>query len=164
MAILLLIKAETARDGLQYLNDVVGIFNDDHQFSSTELEVFSFLTIKGSRQDVSDRIDQIQPAIEEAYKWESDGEYHWTNPDEETIIDIIDVYWYGLPPKRWTRLDEDFKFPVNVGELTAEEKQVLETVDINHPSVDSFIRKIIKDLDMLSGNNVEIIELRNSAP
>ena len=163
MAILMLISADIIRDNCQYLNDVVGVFPDGYQFSSTELERFNFLTINGSVSDVQLRLDQITPEIQYAYQWQSDGKYHWTDPDGETITDEIQVYQVE-GSNRWYKMVNDFKFPVNTGGLTPEEKQLLETYDITHPSVDSFIRKLAKDLTEDPANNTEIKDLRNSHP
>lgn len=160
MAQILIIKAETVRDGLQYIGDVVGVFPDDHIFSPTELAKFDVLTINGSVDDVNIRLRQIQPRIEDAFLWE-DGKYRWENPP--IGIEWIKVYRIE-GSNRWYRMDSLFKFPVSVSRLTPEEKQLLETVDINHPAVDSFIRKLVKDITVLAGNNVEIKELRNTEP
>lgn len=163
MAQLALIKAETASDGLQYMGDVVGVYSDDHQFSGTELEKFSILTINGSMQEVGARLEQIIPRVETACKWESDGKYHWEEPPDDEKSESEPVF-RTEGSNRWYKLVSDFKFPLNIFLLTAEEKQLLETVDIHHPSVDSFVRKLVKDVTVLSGNDVEIKELRNSEP
>jgi len=163
MAKVLLIKLETARDGLQYIGDLVGVYPDSHNFSPHELDVFGVLTINGSVEDINARINQITPQIETAFQWESDGDYHWIYPEEGNVIDTIDVYRIEGDNK-WYKAENDFKFPVNLNGLTPEEKQLLETVDVNHPSVDSFIRKIAKDITTLSGNDVEVRDLRNSEP
>jgi len=162
MAQLLIINAETARDGLQYLGDVVGVFSDDHVFSPTEIEKFDVLTVGGSVEDVRARIDQITPTMAEAYLWASDGIHYWIEP-EEGDSENVPVYQVE-GSTRWYIAENDFRFPINVGELTATEKQLLETIDINNPSVDSFIRKLVKDITVLSGNDVEVKELRNTDP
>jgi len=92
----------------------------------------------------------------------SDGEYHFDDGDEQ---DQGVIWVFRLEgSNKWYRVDNKFKFPVNIGSLTPEEKQLLETVDINNPAVDSFIRKLIKDITVLSNNDVEIKELRNTNP
>ena len=163
MAITMLINNETTRDGLQYLNDLVGVFPDDHQFSPTELSNFSFLTVGGSVEDVKTRISQITPRVEYCVLWQSDNKYHWLDDGDNDPLETIEVYQIEGSNK-WFKLVNAFKFPVNVDELTPEEKQLLETVDINHPSVDSFIRKIAKDVAALPDNDIEVKELRNSEP
>jgi hypothetical protein len=166
MPILMLINSETVKDGLQYLNDVVGVFPDDHQFSGTELAKFNFLSVGigiNTVDEVKARIRQITPAIEDAFLWQSDNKYHWTDPDGETIIGRMRVFQVE-GSNRWYELVSDFKFPANTGDLTPEEKQLLETVDVTHPSVDSFIRKLVKDITVLTGNTNEIKDLRNSQP
>lgn len=163
MAIIQYINNETARDGHRYLGDVIGVFPDSHQFSPTELIKFNYLTIGGSVQDVKARLDQLKPQIENAYLWESDNEYHFNEDGDLDPLETIRVF-RAEGSKRWYKLVEKFRYPINLDTLTPEEKQVLETVDINHSSVDSFIRKLIKDITVLSGNDVEIIELRNTNP
>jgi len=158
MAQILVIKAETARDGLQYIGDIVAVFPDDHIFSATEIAKFSILTIGGSVTDVQTRLDQIKPRIETAYLLPSDNKYHWDD-GEETAISIINVYQLD---NKWFKVENKFKFPITIDSLSPEEKQLLETIDINHPSVDSFINKIVKDITVLSDNDVEIKELRNT--
>ena len=160
---LLLIAAETAEDGQQYIGDVVGVFSDDHVFSDHELKIFNVLTVGGSREDVQARIGQLTPRIEIAYKWASDGKYHWTDGDGETVLEAIEVYQME-GSRSWYKLVSDFTYPVSVDTLTAEEKQLLETLDVSHSSVDSFIRKLVKDASVLNGNDVEIKELKNTTP
>ena len=162
-SIVMLINNETAKDGLQYLNDVVGVFPDTHQFSGTELEKFNFLTISGTVEDVKAVLKRIKPRIETAYLLASDMKYHWVEDGDIDPVEVIEVFQVEGSNK-WYKLINDFKFPVNLAGLTPEEKQLLETIDINNPSVDSFIRKIIKDVSVLSGNNIEVKELRNSTP
>lgn len=162
MAQLLIIKAETVRDGLQYIGDVVGVFEDSHVFSETEIAKFNVLTVGGSAADVRTRLQQLTPRIEEAYRSSVDEKYHFGMPPEEPL-EIIKVYRLEGDSK-WYKAENKFKFPMTVDELTPEEKQLLETVNINHPSVDSFIRKLIKDISVLSGNDVEIKDLRNTEP
>ncbi len=163
MAQVVIINNETAKDGLQYLGDIVGVFSDSHIFSATELEKFSFLTINGSVNDVNFRLSQLCPRVEMAFLWESDGDYHWVEDGNNDPVEMIEVYQVEGSNK-WYKLINDFKFPVNLDGLTPEEKQLLETVDINHSAVDSFVRKIVKDVTQLSDNNIEVKELRNSTP
>ena len=162
MAQIAIISTETAKDGLQYIGDVVGVFPDDHQFSATELAKFNFLTVGGSVADVQARLSQLQPRIEMAYQWTSDEKHHWNEPDGEPMDQIQVFRLEG--DSRWYRLDNGFKFPINIDTLSVEEKQLIESIDINHPAVDSFIRKLVKDITALSGNDVEIKDLRNSEP
>jgi hypothetical protein len=163
MPILMLISAETVKDGLQYLNDIHnGVFPDDYQFSGTELQVYNFLSVGtgvNTVEEVQLLFDSISPRIETAYL-RPDGDYYWDDTDSIGSIDVFRLEGSN----KWYRLDNDFKFPLNAGDLTPEEKQILETTDINHPSVTNFIRKTVKDLVALSGNDVEIRELRNSEP
>ncbi|MHC4292665.1 MAG: hypothetical protein ACYSTX_00090 [Planctomycetota bacterium] len=163
MAIAMLISSETVRDGCQYVGDVVQIQEDDYVFSETELEKFSFLAINGTRSEVEARLLELLPEKYIAFKWNSDNQWHLqeaTAPDYD--IDEMDV-WQPEGSKRWYELVTSFKFGMNIDSLTPEEKQLLETININHPSVDSFIRKTIKDLAALLGNDAEVTDLRNES-
>jgi len=163
MAQVLIINSETARDGLQYLGDVVVILPDSWQPSETELVKFDVITINGSVEDIQARLAEITPSIESCYLWESDSDYHWTKDGDINPIETIDVYQVEGSNK-WYKLINRFKFIKNLNDLTTEERQLLETLDINHPSVDSFVKKIIKDITVLSGNNVEVKELKGTNP
>jgi len=165
---LLVIKSETVVDGLQYIGDVVGVFPDDHIFSASQQAKFNILGIGmgiNTVNEVNQVLERIKPRIVHAYLWASDNTYHWEMPDGgvSNLLGIIEVYRVE-GSSRWYKAENDFLFPVNVSQLTPEEKQLLETVDINHSSVDSFLRKLVKDMTVLSGNDVEIKELRNTEP
>ena len=164
MAKALIIKAETEKQSVQYIGDLIGVYPDTHIFSDDELALFNTLIINGSVEDVQARINQLTPVQTSASKWDSDNIYHFDNvmpPEGVNILDIIEVYQSG---KRWYRKTTGFKYSVNVANLTPEEKQLLESIDINNPSIDSFIKKIIKDLTTQDGNNVEVVDLRNTNP
>ena len=161
MAQLLIIKDETVRAGLQYIGDMVGVFEDSHIFDDNELAKFSTLTVAGSRADVESRINQLRPLEAGAAIWDTDGKYHFDSeiPPEGTVIsDYIEVFKIV---NKWYHKAVGFKFPINLDGLTPEEKQLLATIDINNPAIDSFINKILKDLLTQVGNDVEIKDLRN---
>ena len=162
MAKVAIINNETEHDGLQYIGDIVDIYEDDRYMSPTMLEMYNFITIKGSVSDVRNRLDQIKPRIEEAYQL-PDESWGFNVPDGVQEIAHCQVYQVE-GSNRWYVVNNSFKFPFNIAGLTPEEKQLLETVDINHPSVDSFVRKIAKDIAVLSGNDTEIKALRNQEP
>ena len=79
-------------------------------------------------------------------------------------MDHTRVWKSEASDKKWYFLVNDFKFPINVGDLTAEEKQLLQTYDITHPSIGSFIKKVRKELADDPANNVEVFDLRNTNP
>lgn len=160
---LVIVNSLTARENLQYVGDVVDVIEDDRWLSPAMLENFDYVRVKGEPADVRVRLAQFQPRVEDAFKWNSDGEFHWTKPTApDTLLEMVDVFF--VSPNKWYRMETRYKFIVNTDELTAEEKQLLESIDITNPSVDSYIRKTIKDITLLPGNNVEIIELRNTEP
>jgi len=164
MAQLLIIKDETVRDGMQYIGDMVGVFEDSHVFSDNELVLFDVLIVNGSRADVEARVNQLRPLEDNAAIWDTDGKYHFMSgiPPEGTVLsDPIQVFNVG---NKWYQKVVGFKFLINVDGLTPQEKELLETIDINNPAIDSFINKIVKDLASQVGNDIEIIDLRNLTP
>ena len=164
MAVLLLIGNDVVNEPYQYLDDVIGIFSDAHVFSQTELVQFNFLYVNGSREDMRDIFIQIKPKIALAFLWVADQKWHFQEPGEGEgeVAETADV-WFDSPI-RWRRLVNGFKFIVNVNNLTPEEKQLLETYDINHPSVGAFINKIVKDITSDPANSIEIRDLRGLEP
>jgi len=77
-----LIKAETVRDGVQYIGDVIGIVDDSHIFTPDEIAKFNILTVNGSVEDVRAKFAEVTPTIYPAFLWSVDGEYHW---DEDFV-------------------------------------------------------------------------------
>jgi len=161
MAIIMLISNYNVNEPYQYLNDIIGVFSDDHIFTQNELDRFLFLTINGSVADVHARINQVKPQIAECYL---NNVGKWVFPMPDPVVDQKQV-WRAPGDRYWYNLVQPFKFPCNVGELTAEERQLLETIDINNPSVDSAIKKIVKDLVVANPENgIEEKDLRNLNP
>lgn len=162
MAQLLLIGSGIVNEPYNYLNDIVGIYHDSHSFSEIEYQQFDVLYVNGSREDVESKFDQIKPRIAMAYYWtmEQEWRFQFSVNDANTIKITV---WYD-PPNRWRELVNDFKFLFNVGDLTTEEKQALATLDINHPSVDAYVRKMFKDITSDPANQSEIRDLRSLEP
>ena len=160
MAIVLLVSTNQVNEPYQYENDMISVFPDGHQFSDYELARFGFVTINGSVADVEAKLYQIKPQIGVALMG-TDG--NWTfDRSEPTTGEELEVWSYpGANPLRWFKYVVPFKYDFNLGQLTAEEKQLLESIDINHPSVDSAIRKIVKDLAVDPANNEVVQELQN---
>lgn len=158
MAIILLVSTDQINEPFSYENDVIDVFEDDWTFTQHELEVFEFITVKGSKADVEARLNQLKPVVGVALmgtdgKWTFDRQV--PNTGEE-----IEVWTNMALPINWYKLVEKFYHLLNVGPLTAEEKQLLATIDINQPSVDSVIKKIVKELSVNPLNNVSVKELK----
>ena len=163
MAILMLINADTAVNDLQYLFDVVNIYEDDHTFTPTELERYDFLPVNGTKAEVEAFLSSALPKFADAYLWDDDNKWHFSDETDGEILDEVQVYQLENDT-RWYKYIVEFRFPVNVGALTAEEKQLLASYDITHPSVDNFVRKIIKDLAADPANQEEIKDLKGDQP
>jgi len=161
MAILMLISTNQVREPFQFLADVVGIFEDSHSFTPSELERFDFITIMGGRDDVANRLNELDVKYAQAFFNETNS--RWQFDDPMVTTQIIEVW---SPDNRtWYQVVEPFKFRWNIGQLTAEEKQLLATFDIFHPSVESAARKLMKDLIAANpANGNEIKDLKNQTP
>jgi hypothetical protein len=163
----ILINSETERDGLQHIGDVVDVYEDDRWMSPTMLEKFTIVNIAigiNTVADVKARLDQLKPVTSHAHQWDFDFKYHFNTeeyPEGCICYNPIDVYQVG---KKWYKMEVGFKFPINLANLSEQEKIYLATLDINHPSVNSFINKIVKDLTSQPGNDVEITDLKNQEP
>lgn len=158
MAILLLVNTDQINEPYSYEDDIISVFEDGWTFTQTELDTFAFITVGGTKGDVEARLNQLKPVIGIALmgtngNWTFDRQV--PNTGEE-----IEVWTNMVPPINWYKLVEKFHHIANVGPLTAEEKQLLATIDINHPSVDSVIKKILKDLSVNPLNNVAVKELK----
>lgn len=160
MAILMLIKNQ--KEGLMHVNDVAGVFNDTHTFSEYELKAFNFLNVNGSKEDVQELLRTIQPETHPAFYY--DGEWHFHPPENPELIEDEIMMYRVEGSKKWYQLVVPFKYSANIDDLSTEEKQLLETYDINHSSIDSFIKKIAKDITLDEANQIEITDLRNVNP
>jgi len=158
MAIILLVSTDQINEPFNYENDMIAVFEDDWTFTQHELEVFKFLTVMGSKADVEARLNQLKPVVGTALMG-TDGKWTFDRSAPNTGEEI-EVWSNMVPPINWYILVEKFNYIANVGSLTVEEKQVLATIDINHPSVDSAIKKILKDLSANPLNNVAVKELK----
>ena len=56
MAILLLITERQANTNIQFVGDVVGVFDDKHPFTDHEKSTFEFMPVKGSASEVREKL------------------------------------------------------------------------------------------------------------
>ena len=166
MAILALIT-ENQSGGSGSVDDVIGVFRDDHVFSDYELEQFDFMTITGSVADVQKRLDRVRPRVETAFYYM--GKYSFNDiPDEpeDPNATSITVWSTLVNPIRWYQLIDPDKYIFKVGDLTQEEKDFIASpeFDINSGQVDNYLSKFSKDLGRKPENTVEIKDLKGSQP
>ena len=157
----MIISTDQVREPYQFMGDVVAIFEDDHSFSDRELAAFDFITIMGGADDVSARLSELDINYATAY-WNTVTE-KWQFIDPMNSNQTIEVWspndrtWYGVV--------DPFKFRFSISGLTPEEKQLLATLDIFHPSVESAVRKMMKDLIQANpANGTEVKDLKNQTP
>jgi hypothetical protein len=162
MAWLVCVKRDD-REPFQYIDDLVEVVDDNVGLPSHYPTTFNVLQVNGTRADVEAILESIRPQV-------------------YTVVDDLDTGKWGFDPanpgdqekqvwrpantsvKKWYNLVNEFKFPINIGNLTPEEKQLLQTYDIAHPSIASFINKVSKDVSSDSANNVEETDLKNQLP
>lgn len=153
MAILLLIK-DTPRPPYQYVDDVVEVYDDTHIFTDTEKIQFGFLTVMGSRVDVDRAFTNRYPDIDEAYY--VNGKYQRGIVAGAPTIRI----WHQKGSQNWYRLVNCPKFLRNVSSLTNQDRQDLETIDVNNGQITPIINKMIYNLALDPLNTDEIEDLR----
>lgn len=163
MAILVILKSNQA-GSYGFTGDIVGIFEDDHPFSPAELASSEFLTIQGSAEAVSQRLQELDVDYAEAYWNPSTEVWQFTDP----LLDETPpktVWTPGGNPLRWYELVAPFKYRWSIGDLTEQEKEQLSTIDIFHPAVESAVKRVMKDLIATNPDNgTEIVDLRNLVP
>lgn len=160
MAKLLLINSATEKAGLQEIGDIVGVYEDSHQFSQTTLEKFDIFPIKGSVADVRAKLDAITPTIKDVYKYKSDGAYHEALLTKEQIdagdaIVEAPILYQPVGSTKWYRLEKQFKFKATVKDLTNLEKSQLANTDIKDGTLTSSTLKMGKEPLTVVGNDVE---------
>ena len=64
MAQLLIITEETAKENVQYVGDIVGIFDDSHVFSATEKAKFTIVKVETTGLVLKAQIPQVQTAYQ----------------------------------------------------------------------------------------------------
>ena len=70
MAQLLLISETIVKKNVNEVGDVVGVFEDSHRFSKTEIEKFDIRQIKGTRKEVTDKLQVDYPEkIDKKYQY-----------------------------------------------------------------------------------------------
>jgi hypothetical protein len=169
MPILLLISNNQVNEPYNYLNDVVGVFADDHPFTPYELDRFEFLDVAvgtNTVEEVQAKLQSIRVRQETAFFWDSTQEWSWEPPvDDDDLVEEAVVWTTASPPVRWYRLVQPLKFLFNVGDLTQNEKDLIAAIDVNHPSVDSYLKKMVKSIERFPENeSEEIRDLRGTLP
>lgn len=82
MAQLLLIKADTFKAGINEIGDVLGIFDDCHQFDPNEHRMFEVIRIDGTKEEVYSQAVAKTPVIKKMYKADSTD---WSEVPPELI-------------------------------------------------------------------------------
>jgi hypothetical protein len=162
MAWLVCIKRDD-RQPYQFVNDLVEVVDESVGLPDHYYDTFNCLKVNGIREDVENVLNQIKPQI---YNCGFDlVEQKWVFDTINETSDTKKVWRPGNSTvRKWYNVVNPFKFYINIGSLTPEEKDMLQQYDINHPSIISFINKISKDLSVDPSNNIEETDLRNTLP
>ena len=160
MAWLVCVKGDV--EPYQYSFDMISVYEDDQSFPDHYPDSFNMLQVNGTKADVINVMNQIKPEIYDCAR-EDGGD--WTFGIVQDPVEFKTVWRSaGSTTKKWYNLINKIKFYINIENLTPEEKQLLQTYDITHSSITSFIKKIAKSLADDSANNVEETDLRNTLP
>jgi len=155
MAKILLINSVTENPPYNNIGDIVGIFDDSHQFSDIELIEFTAIIIQGSVEDLFTRFRSIAHEERFIYKKASTGEWSFVHPEIEDLEAQRKV-WKNKSDNKWYYLDKPYKFGKTVANLIPQELVAIASTDILDPSVDSVYEKVQKDPSDEVENTTEI--------
>jgi len=113
MAQLLLISAETFKDGVNQIGDIVGIFDDSHVFTPTEHIMFVIGYVPNITRD--ELISSLKfPELQEV-------------KTEDTSIKM----WRNSPNEPWKKLEKEPKYMWTTAGLTEEQKTAFQSSAIS---------------------------------
>jgi len=103
---------KTHMEGLNDIDDIVGFFEDDHIFTSKEIDLFDIIIIPGTRNDMKKKIPQIIKIRESK---EAEEIRVWENPEDKKLSKIEKMPKYIIRYNHQTKeVEENFsKYPEN---------------------------------------------------
>jgi len=97
---------KTHKNGLNDIDDIVGFFEDDHVFTSKEIDLFNIIIIPGAREDMKKEIPQIIKIKESE---EAEEIRVWENPKDKKLRKIEKMPKYILKYNGKTqKVEENF--------------------------------------------------------
>ena len=106
MAQILKINELTYHVGINGIGDVVGVFEDTHKFSITELNIFDIEKVIGSVETVKMLINAVLPRMSRVYKASTTG-WTETKPKEKEV-------WEDIETKELSILEDQPKYLVSL--------------------------------------------------
>ncbi len=126
MAQLLLINDKTYRENVNEIGDVVGVFEDTHEFSDTEKNKFEIMPIEGvTRKEVVEKLDGNFPETSPVWKAEV-TEWSFNRPEEKYI-------WKDNKGE-WCWLEETHKYPFTCADMGTDIKILLASIQTDKVS------------------------------
>ena len=101
-------KTEAEDHAVQPIGDIIGVFEDKHQFSSTEQDIFDITQVSGFTKA---ELITIMPY-----------------PETKIVADINrneTEYWKDPDDGKWKQIKEPPKFRLSIADLTISQKQTL---------------------------------------
>ena len=107
MAKIVLININSYRKDINNLNDVVGIFDDNHKFSDREKELFNIVEKEGTKQKIE---EEMKSKIPEIIYEEKDRKEYWKDGEDYKEIKIKPKYLttYDVILKEFTDRIKDY--------------------------------------------------------
>lgn len=119
MAQIVKINSVTYREGINNVNNVVGVFEDTHVFDSGELEMFDIEKIPGTKAAIELQIGLVTPERKQIYKSDT---IEWSDKEPETKVVWDDAgEWKELvePPKYTISYTDKFEHNFNKSEANS---------------------------------------------
>ena len=142
------IRSSEAEDhAIQAIGDVAGVFEDDHQFSLTEQELFEIIPVSDCTRD---QFRDAMPIPERAPAFKAETiEWSFDRPEEKETWKDKNHKWYFLEKRP--------KFLLSIANLTVVEKQDL--IDKPFLAKISIIKKFKNRIKDYPANFIEVTDL-----
>lgn len=146
------LKIKIANTVMKTVGDIVGIFEDTHEFDPYELRERGYAVgkIEGTREEVIVRLNAIHVPLSTAYKAET-TKWSQTRPESKTVWKDADEKWYFLNARP--------KYKWSMALLSEAEKTTLE-IDKTGIARDAAFKKMIVNPGVWDSlNTVEVVDL-----
>jgi len=163
MAQLLLINSETQNLPYQDIDDIIGVYRDNHSFSDRERIAFDIVEVKGKRADVEKKLREQRPTESIAFRVKGTRTWSLEVPEKWDNIEQTDL-WKNPADNKWYFLDESKKFPNTLKDVTSAERTKIKDTDpyTVDSEKDSIYAKTAHDPSEDNKNNVEASDLNLS--
>lgn len=140
-------KTEAEDHAIQAIGDIIGTFEDNHQFSSTELDIFGIIHVQDfTKEELENELPY--PTIEKICKLSSTD---WTleTPEQKEA-------WHRKAKTTWYFLEKEPKFKLSIKTLNG-----LALESLASPSVEKIMKKAILSTicDRIADTPINLVEV-----